>query len=66
MVGFQQQVGGVVERRVVREPTRLGMTMRADNRKLLDPLVQPSGNVPRVGVRREQAIGMEGQAAHSS
>jgi hypothetical protein len=63
VVGLQQQLAGVAERFVQREPRRVGMAMRADDRQVRDFGVEFARDRPYAGFGGEQAVGVQGQLA---
>ena len=48
----------VLERRVIGKPSRIGMTMRADDRKVFNRRKQAAGDRPYRGLGRQKSIGM--------
>jgi len=59
VVGREQQAGGVGEGRVRREPLRVGVAVRADDRQAGHFFVEPARHAPHRRVRREQPIFVE-------
>ena len=59
MIRCDEQRGCIAERRVVREPLRIGMAMRAHDRQILDRRVERAGERTLAGFGREEAIGLE-------
>ena len=59
VIGREQQAGRIGERHVVREPFRIGMPVRADDRQVLDEAVEFAGDGSRGRVDRKQPIGIE-------
>lgn len=59
MVGAEQQVSRVRERRVGRESCGIGMAVRADDRQASDAVVKAPSDRADIRVGRQQAIGME-------
>jgi hypothetical protein len=51
MVGMEQQLRRIAERRIARKPAGIGMTMWADDRQVRGFLVKPPRDValPRIG-----------------
>ncbi len=50
------------ERRVLREPARIGVAVRAHDRQVFDGPVKLARHVPHRGLRWEQAVGMKREA----
>ncbi len=63
VVGGQQQVRRVVEGFVVREPGRVGVAVRADDRQGPHLAVEPPGDGPRIRIGRQQAVFVEDERA---
>lgn len=61
MVGVQQQFGCVAEIGIGREPMRISVPMRADDRQVPDSAIQPPGEDARCGIRWQQAVRIERQ-----
>jgi hypothetical protein len=63
VVGLEQQLAGVAERVVGREPRRVGMAVRADDRQARHFVVEIARDGPHFRLGREQAIGVQRQFA---
>ena len=61
VVGRDQQLGRIGEGFVQREPGRIGVAVRADDRQVLDFGIQPAGHGARLRIRWKQAIRMKFQ-----
>src|SRR6185437_468080 len=61
VIGRQQQVGGVREGRVQREPGRIAVAVRADDRQRPNQAVELAGDGPHAGLGGEQAVVVEDQ-----
>ncbi len=63
MVRRQQQFGGIAEGFVAREPARIGVAVRADDRQAGDRGVKLARQRPRRRIGGEQTVGMEDERA---
>jgi hypothetical protein len=59
MIGDDQQRGGIAERFVAREPCRIGVAVRTDDRQVLHARMQRAGDVAGAAFARKQAVGVE-------
>ncbi|AUW45159.1 hypothetical protein CUJ84_Chr004864 [Rhizobium leguminosarum] len=59
MIGNDQQRGRIFERLVVGEPGRLGMPVRADDRKIAHRLVEVSRDGPCCRISRKKPVRMK-------
>ena len=66
MVGRDEELGRIGKRFVVGEPARVGVTVRADDRQACDRIVELARDGARLAVRREQAVGVQGEARGGS
>gem|GEM_PF-793842 len=66
VVRDHQQLGRVRERRVIGEPCRIGVAVRADDRQAGDLGIQPPRDRAIPGIRREQAILMHARPLATS
>ena len=64
MVGHDQQRRRVGERRVVGEPLRIGVAVRADDRQVAHRRVERRGRAARGGIGGEEPVGMEFEGDH--
>jgi hypothetical protein len=63
MVGRQQQAGRVAPARVGREPARIGMAVRRNDRQRRDLRIERACDRALVGIAREQPVGRETKRA---
>ena len=59
MIRREQQAGRIGPRRIVGEPARIGVAVRADDRRIGDGGVKRPRDIARAGIRREQSVGVQ-------
>ncbi len=64
MIGGEQQARRVGPRRVVREPARIGVAVRAGDRRIRDRGVERPRDIARYGVGRKQPVRVQRQRFH--
>src|SRR5674476_1518861 len=64
VVGAEQEAGGVGPGRILGDPLRRYVTVRGDDRQVLDRLVQTARDVSGGGLSGEEAVGVKRQRWH--
>lgn len=57
MIGMEQQLRRIAEGRIAREPGRIGMPVRADDRQARHLLVESARDIALRRVGRKEAVG---------
>ena len=63
VVGLEQQRGRIAERRIQREPCRIGMAVGADDRQVGHLDIELARQRPHAGIGREQAVWVQFELA---
>ena len=58
VIGHHEQFRRVREPRVFGEPARIAMAVRAQDRQVLDAVIERAGQIAQAGFHREQAVGV--------